>query len=165
MGLFVADGYVSAQSSKPKITNKVFFDITIDGVAAGQRNSRTFCSHSVRRRVVCAGRITMGLYGATVPKTVENFRALCTGALSLAPCLSASYLKSITSPHPAGEKGIGKQGKPLWYKGSKFHRVIPSFMLQVGQRCAALRLRCGHSSLNLLGRSHSFSRRSLLAGR
>lgn len=31
---------------------------------------------------------------------------------------------------PTGEKGVGRSGKPLHYKGSKFHRIIPGFMLQ-----------------------------------
>lgn len=31
-----------------------------------------------------------------------------------------------------GNMGVGKEGKPLWYKGSVFHRIIPHFMIQGG---------------------------------
>lgn len=58
---------------------------------------------------VPSGRIEMVLRDDITPKCAENFRALCTG-----------------------EKGTGKSGKPLHYKGSCFHRVIQQFMLQGG---------------------------------
>lgn len=54
-------------------------------------------------------RLEFELFQNLVPKTVANFKALCTG-----------------------ERGIGKCGKALHYKGSDFHRLIKGFMLQGG---------------------------------
>ncbi len=87
----VGADFASVPNWASRLTNspKVFFDIAIDGAVIG--------------------RIEMTLAKSIAPKTVENFRALCTG-----------------------EKGVGKSGKPLSYKGSSFHRVIQNFMCQGG---------------------------------
>ena len=82
-------GLLSLVVSEEKITAKTYFDVSIDGEKAG--------------------RIVFGLYGEVVPKTVLNFKNLCTG-----------------------ENGVGQSGKKLHYKGSIFHRIIPNFMIQGG---------------------------------
>jgi hypothetical protein len=68
---------------------RVFFDVAIGGEAAG--------------------RVVMELRADVAPRTVENFRALCTG-----------------------ERGVGSSGKRLHFRGSRFHRIIPGFMCQGG---------------------------------
>lgn len=89
------DSWPSPLQSQPTppadatVTYRTFFDMAIDGEPIG--------------------RLVFGLYGNALPKTVENFRALC-----------------------AGDKGQTASGAPLHYKGSSFHRVIPSFMAQAG---------------------------------
>ncbi|WP_366929663.1 peptidylprolyl isomerase [uncultured Thiodictyon sp.] len=80
---------VGAPTAMADTNPKVALDVTIGGEPAGT--------------------ITIELFADVVPKTAENFRALCTG-----------------------EKGVGKSGKPLSYAGSTFHRVIPGFMIQGG---------------------------------
>ncbi|KAL7448685.1 hypothetical protein ACHAWC_000836 [Mediolabrus comicus] len=83
------DNLFGGGPTEAEITDTVYFDITSDGEPLG--------------------RVEFGLYGEVVPKTTENFKALCTG-----------------------EKGFG-------YAGSVFHRpthnlysIIPGFMCQGG---------------------------------
>lgn len=61
--------------------------------------NRTFVYLDVKLGQEKAGRVVIELFNDIVPKSAENFRALCTG-----------------------EKGLGKNGRPLHYKGCSFHR-------------------------------------------
>eukprot|EP00977_Amphora_coffeiformis_P011497 scaffold2767_cov177-Amphora_coffeaeformis.AAC.71 len=77
--------------TEAEITDKVYFDVSIDGKPTG--------------------RIEMGLYGSTVPKTCENFKKLCTG-----------------------EVGFG-------YKDTIFHRIIPGFSEYLAKYLACAKCR------------------------
>jgi len=78
-----------ALASKPEITNVVYLDLAIENKDVG--------------------RVIFGLYGKDAPKTVQNFRGLCTG-----------------------EYGKNAERIPLHYSGSHFHRIIPGFVVQGG---------------------------------
>jgi len=87
----------------PSVANmvkKAYFDIEWQGPVVEVDESGSVIKRGDPKNQT--GRINFELYDDVVPKTAENFRALCTG-----------------------EKGFG-------YNGSKFHRVIPDFMLQGG---------------------------------
>jgi hypothetical protein len=79
---FGGNSEVGAAEAGPKVTQKVWFDMAIGDEPVG--------------------RIEVGLFGGSVPRTAKNFAELAT--------------------KPEGEG----------YKGSKFHRVIKDFMIQGG---------------------------------
>jgi peptidylprolyl isomerase len=81
-------GFIEKQEEEPKVTKEVFFDVTI-GDAEPER-------------------ITIGLFGDVVPKTVDNFISLCKGDKK------------------------GKSGRVLHFKDSKFQRITPEFVIQGG---------------------------------
>jgi peptidyl-prolyl isomerase D len=56
-----------------------------------------------------AGKVILELFSDVVPKTADNFRALCTG-----------------------EKGASSTGAPLSFKNCTFHRIVKDFMIQGG---------------------------------
>lgn len=89
-GLLCCWAALRAAAQDAEVTHKVYFDVKIGDDADTKR-------------------ITIGLFGKDVPKTVMNFAHLCTG-----------------------DKGKASTGVPLHYKGSKFHRIIPNFMIQGG---------------------------------
>jgi len=83
-------------ASTANMVIKTYFDVSWEGPVLDANGRET------GKDAEQSGRINFILYDDVVPKTAENFRALCTG-----------------------EKGFG-------YTGSKFHRIIPKFMLQGG---------------------------------
>ncbi|KAL8645800.1 MAG: hypothetical protein Q9226_007135 [Calogaya cf. arnoldii] len=90
-----------------QVRSRVFFDIEI-----GQKKEGRVTFELVSRSIALHQEFALKAHSmmtVVVPKTAENFRALCTG-----------------------EKGTGNSGKPLSYKGSTFHRVIKGFMIQGG---------------------------------
>jgi cyclophilin family peptidyl-prolyl cis-trans isomerase len=80
---------LSLSHSEPRITQKVYFNLTLDGDPIG--------------------RLIIGLYGEIAPRAVDNF-------IHLAAC----------------DLGIGHSGYNRCYRGTRFHRIIPTLMVQGG---------------------------------
>eukprot|EP00287_Rhodomonas_sp_CCMP768_P023055 CAMPEP_0202827236 /NCGR_PEP_ID=MMETSP1389-20130828/14132_1 /ASSEMBLY_ACC=CAM_ASM_000865 /TAXON_ID=302021 /ORGANISM="Rhodomonas sp., Strain CCMP768" /LENGTH=348 /DNA_ID=CAMNT_0049500611 /DNA_START=12 /DNA_END=1058 /DNA_ORIENTATION=- len=82
-------------------------EVLLEDVSGKPDNAIVYFDVEINGKAV--GRNEMELFTSTYPLTCENFRCLCTG-----------------------EKGVGEAKRPLHYKGSYFHRIIPQFMCQGG---------------------------------
>jgi peptidylprolyl isomerase len=104
IGYLVYNYYVS---TKKMAEIQMKTPIPVETVSGKSGNPLVYFTISVDDKVL--GNIEIELFSKVCPKTCENFRCLCTG-----------------------EKGMSLSGPPLHYKGSSFHRIIPSFMCQGG---------------------------------
>jgi len=82
-------------------------ELSLAEAAGAAENTKVFLDISIGDEE--PRRVEMLLFSKHYPKTSLNFKALCTG-----------------------EKGTGKSGKSLTFKGCVFHRIIPGFMCQGG---------------------------------
>ena len=71
------------------------------------KNPQVYLDLSIAQQPI--GRVVIELFQYASPRTVANFRALCTG-----------------------ECGVGSGGRPLHYLNSRVHRIDPSFAIQLG---------------------------------
>jgi FKBP-type peptidyl-prolyl cis-trans isomerase FklB len=102
--------YIMFFKIAPWIKSKVFPEkviprVPLSDVKGKKENTKVFLDVRIGDGEEKPARIEFELFDSVVPKTAENFRMLCTG-----------------------EKGLSRAKKPLYFKGSKFHRIISSFM-------------------------------------
>lgn len=97
------------KSADTTITDRVFLDIATCPTALRPERSSAAAEEEERPAPVCAeaeplGRIVIGLYGKQVPRTVANFKAMCTGAAGAA------------------------------YEGTLIHKILPGQYLVAGKQ-------------------------------
>ncbi|GJJ06477.1 Peptidyl-prolyl cis-trans isomerase B [Clathrus columnatus] len=102
----LASTYTADAAKGPKVTHIVYFDIKQGEKDLGR--SKPLICLTAKYVANNLHLVKIGLFGGTVPRTVENFRSLATG-----------------KDKDGNDLGFG-------YKGSAFHRVIKDFMIQGG---------------------------------
>lgn len=115
-GAFAAAGIVGGALANSMSSASASTSNYIPAYATQSKNSQVFFDITIADgnswfmgSARSAGRIEFELFDDTVPITTRNFRELCRGGAGNSP-----------------------DGKPLHFKGSVFHRIIPNFMLQGG---------------------------------
>jgi len=133
----------SSAKGEPAITDKVYMDVSIQGVNAASKGSEERESN-ISKQAAGSGRIVIGLYGEDAPETVAMFKQLFAGTL-VTKCqdivIDAPIAREALQKSKPIKQCKASQTKPINLEDSSVWRIVKDELVSFGRLKGKFQLR------------------------